>query len=170
MLATRLFDELRDEHGLSKRDRLLLQTASILHDVGIYVSLRAHHKHSQYLLAASQIFGLSDDETAVVANIARYHRGRSPQQSHLPYVALDRGDRIRMTKLAAILRLANALDAEHLQKVRDLRLARGEASWVLEVDSAGDITMEQMAAKARTDLFTEVFGRQLVIRLAGGIA
>jgi len=170
MLATRLFDELRDEHGLSKRDRLLLQTASILHDVGIYVSLRAHHKHSQYLLAASQIFGLSDDETAVVSNIARYHRGRSPQQSHLPYVALDRGDRIRVTKLAAILRLANALDAEHLQKVRDLRLARGEASWVLEVDSAGDITMEQMAAKARTDLFTEVFGRQLVIRLAGGIA
>ncbi len=170
MLATRLFDELRDEHGLTDRDRLLLQTASILHDVGIYVSLRAHHKHSQYLLAASQIFGLSDDETAVVSNIARYHRGRSPQQSHLPYVALDRGDRIRVTKLAAILRLANALDAEHLQKVRDLRLARGEASWVLEVDSIGDITMEQMAAKARTDMFTEVFGRQLVIRLAGVIA
>jgi len=170
MLATRLFDQLRDEHGLTDRDRLLLQTASILHDVGIYVSLRAHHKHSQYLLAASQIFGLSDDETAVVSNIARYHRGRSPQQSHLPYVALDRGDRIRVTKLAAILRLANALDAEHLQKVRDLRLARGEASWVLEVDSIGDITMEQMAAKARTDMFTEVFGRQLVIRLAGVIA
>jgi len=170
MLATRLFDELRDEHGLSDRDRLLLQTASILHDVGIYVSLRAHHKHSQYLLAASQIFGLSDDETAVVSNIARYHRGRTPQQSHLPYVALDRDDRILVTKLAAILRLANALDAEHLQKVQDLRLVRDEPSWVLEVDSAGDITMEQMAAKARTDMFTEVFGRQLVIRLAGVIA
>jgi exopolyphosphatase / guanosine-5'-triphosphate,3'-diphosphate pyrophosphatase len=170
MLATRLFDLLRDEHGLSDRDRLLLQTASILHDVGIYVSLRAHHKHSQYLLAASQIFGLSDDETAVVSNIARYHRGRSPQQSHLPYVALDRGDRILVTKLAAILRLANALDAEHLQKVQDITLTRGEQSWVLELHSAGDITMEQMAAKARTDLFTEVFGRQLVIRLAGVIA
>jgi exopolyphosphatase / guanosine-5'-triphosphate,3'-diphosphate pyrophosphatase len=170
MLATRLFDILRDEHGLSDRDRLLLQTASIVHDVGIYVSLRAHHKHSQYVLAASQIFGLSDDETAVVSNIARYHRGRSPQQSHLPYVALDRGDRILVTKLAAILRLANALDAEHLQKVKDITLTRGEQSWVLELHSAGDITMEQMAAKARTDMFTEVFGRQLVIRLAGVIA
>ncbi len=170
MLATRLFDELRDQHGLSDRDRLLLQTASILHDVGIYVSLRAHHKHSQYLLAAAQIFGLSDDETAVVSNIARYHRGRSPQQSHLPYVALDRGDRILVTKLSAILRLANALDAEHLQKVQDITLTRGEQSWVLELHSAGDITMEQMAAKARTDMFTEVFGRQLVIRLAGVIA
>jgi exopolyphosphatase / guanosine-5'-triphosphate,3'-diphosphate pyrophosphatase len=170
MLATRLFDILRDEHGLSDRDRLLLQTASIVHDVGIYVSLRAHHKHSQYLLGASQIFGLSDDETAVVSNIARYHRGRSPQQSHLPFVALDRGDRILVTKLAAILRLANALDAEHLQKVKDITLTRGQQSWVLELHSAGDITMEQMAAKARTDMFTEVFGRQLVIRLAGVVA
>jgi hypothetical protein len=54
--------------------------------------------------------------------------------------------------------------------VRDLRLARGAASWALEVDSIGDITMEQMAAKARTDMFTEVFGRQLIIRLAGVVA
>ena len=166
MLATRLFDELREEHGLSDRERLLLQTASILHDVGIYISLRSHHKHSQYLLAASQIFGLSDEETAVVSNVARYHRGRSPQQSHLPYVALDRGDRLLVTKLAAILRVANALDAEHLQKIQNLRLARGENSWVLELEGAGDLTMEQMVAKARTDMFVEVFGRQLVIRQA----
>ena len=68
-----------------------------------------------------------------------------------------------VNKLAAILRVANALDAEHLQKVRDLRLVRGEKGWVLELDGAGDITMEQMAATARTDMFIEVFGRSLVI-------
>lgn len=129
MLATRLFEELREEHGLSDRERLLLQTASLLHDVGIYVSLRAHHKHSQYLLAASQIFGLSEEDTAIVSNIARYHRGRTPQQSHLPYIALDREDRILVTKLAAILRVANALDAEHLGKVRDMRLERDPKAW-----------------------------------------
>jgi exopolyphosphatase / guanosine-5'-triphosphate,3'-diphosphate pyrophosphatase len=166
-LATRLFDELREEHGLSDRERLLLQTASLLHDVGIYVSLRGHHKHSQYLLAASQIFGLSAEETAIVSNIARYHRGRKPQQSHLAYIALDRNDRILVTKLAAILRVANALDAEHLEKVGDLRVDRREKAWVLEIDATDDITMEQMAATARTDMFVEVFGRQLVIRLSG---
>ena len=166
-LATRLFDELREEHGLSDRERLLLQTASLLHDVGIYVSLRGHHKHSQYLLAASQIFGLSAEETAVVSNIARYHRGRRPQQSHPSYMALDRNDRVLVTKLAAILRVANALDAEHLEKVRDLRLDRHAKAWVLEVDATDDITMEQMAATARTDMFVEVFGRPLAIRLSG---
>ncbi len=90
----------------------------------MYVSLRAHHKHSQYLLASSQIFGLTDDETAIVANIARYHRRGLPQPSHLPYVALDRQARLIVNKLGAILRVANALDAEHLQKVRDVRLIR----------------------------------------------
>ena len=96
--------------------------AALLHDIGIYVSLRAHHKHSQYILAASQIFGLSDDETAVIANVARYHRRGAPQRSHLPYAALDRQERLIVNKLSALLRVANALDAEHLQKVRDLHV------------------------------------------------
>jgi exopolyphosphatase / guanosine-5'-triphosphate,3'-diphosphate pyrophosphatase len=168
MLATRLFDELGDEeHGLGERDRLLLKVAALLHDIGIYVSLRAHHKHSQYLLAASQIFGLSNEETAIVANIARYHRRGIPQDSHLPYVALDREDRVIVNKLGAILRLANALDAEHLQKVQDLRLVRRDRIWVLELDAAGDVVMEQMAASARVDMFIETFGRDVIIQRAG---
>jgi hypothetical protein len=69
--------------------------------------------------------------------------------------------------LAAILRVANALDAEHLQKVRGLRLLRSDREWVLELASTGDVTMEQMAATARSDLFVEVFGRRLTIRPAG---
>ena len=127
--------------------------AALLHDVGIYVSLRSHHKHTQYILAASQIFGLSDEETGMVANIARYHRGALPQKTHLPYVALDREDRITVDKLAAILRIANALDAEHVQKVRGLRLVRRDTTWMMELDSSGDLTMERLAATARSDLF-----------------
>ena len=121
-----------EEHGLGDRERLLLQVAALLHDVGVYVSLRAHHKHSQYILASSQIFGLSDEETAVVSNIARYHRRGLPQRSHMPYVALDREDRMIVRKLASILRVANALDAEHAQKITDVRAvgtrARGLSS------------------------------------------
>jgi exopolyphosphatase / guanosine-5'-triphosphate,3'-diphosphate pyrophosphatase len=167
-LATRIFDELgEDEHGLHERERLLLKVAALLHDIGIYVSLRAHHKHSQYLLASSQIFGLSDEETAIVSNIARYHRRGMPQQSHLPYVALDRDDRLIVNKLGAILRLANALDAEHLQKVEDLRLVRRDRAWILELEASGEVVMEQMAASARIDMFIETFGREVVIQPAG---
>jgi exopolyphosphatase/guanosine-5'-triphosphate,3'-diphosphate pyrophosphatase len=167
MLSTKLFDGLVDEHALGGRERLLLQTAALLHDIGAYVSLRAHHKHSQYLLSASQIFGLSDTETAMVANIARYHRRGLPQKSHLPYVALDAGDRLIVNKLAAILRVANALDAEHAQRVKDIRVLRQGETWILELDGAGDITMERMVAVARADMFAETYGRQIVIRQAG---
>jgi exopolyphosphatase/guanosine-5'-triphosphate,3'-diphosphate pyrophosphatase len=49
-LATRLFDNLAAEHGLNARDRLLLEVAALLHDIGLFVSLRGHHKHAMYLL------------------------------------------------------------------------------------------------------------------------
>jgi exopolyphosphatase/guanosine-5'-triphosphate,3'-diphosphate pyrophosphatase len=163
-LATRLFEQLTEEHGLGERERLLLQVAALLHDVGIYVSLRAHHKHSQYILAASQIFGLSNEETALVSNIARYHRRAFPQKSHLPFIALDRNDRLIVNKLAAILRVANALDAEHAQKVQDAVLIRREGAWILEIDGTGDLTMEQLAATARADMFAETYGHELSIR------
>ena len=120
-------------------------------------------------MAASQIFGLADNETAVVANVARYHRRATPQSSHVEYIELDRSDRLVVNKLAAILRVANALDAEHLQKVGDIHLVRGDKAWVLELDGTGDLTMEQMAATARSDMFVEVFGRRLIIRPAGGL-
>jgi exopolyphosphatase / guanosine-5'-triphosphate,3'-diphosphate pyrophosphatase len=166
-LAAQLFDQLRDEHGLRDRERLLLKVAGLLHDIGVYVSLRAHHKHSQYILAESQIFGLSAEETAIVSNIARYHRRGLPQRSHVPYVALDRLDRIVVNKLAAILRIANALDAEHVQKVRAARIERRGSSWVIQLEGSGDLTMERLAATARADMFVETFGRQVIIMLPG---
>jgi len=167
-LAGRLFDELRAEHGLGSRDRLLLEVAALLHDIGIYVSLRGHHKHSQYLLSVSEIFGLSRDDMAVVANVARYHRRATPQKSHLPYMALDRDTRVVVNKLSAILRAANALDADHLQKVKDVHVVSEEGSWVLEVDGKGDLTMERLASLSRSDHLTEVFGQRVSFREAEG--
>ena len=166
-LATRLFDELRSEHGLGVRDRLLLEVAALLHDIGIFVNLRSHHKHSQYILSVSEIFGLSREDLAIISNVARYHRRAAPNKSHLPYMALDSGTRVVVNKLGAILRVANALDADHLQKVRDVRVLREGEHWVLEVDGGGDLTLERMAALARADLLVEVFGRKVGFREAG---
>ena len=83
-------------------------------------------------------------------------------------MALDSGARVVVNKLSAILRVANALDADHLQKVRDVRMLREDDQWVLEVDGAGDLTIERLAALARADLLTEVFGHRITFREAGG--
>jgi len=163
-LATRLFDDLRPEHGLSDRDRLLLMVAALLHDIGIHVHRNGHHKHTQYLVVASDIFGLTRDDLAIVGNIARYHRRAVPQKSHLPYAQLDREARVRVAKMSALLRVANALDAEHMQKVWDARVVRRPDEWILEVEGTGDFTMERLMVQARSDLFTEVFGFKLLFR------
>jgi exopolyphosphatase/guanosine-5'-triphosphate,3'-diphosphate pyrophosphatase len=165
-LSVRLFDQLKSEHGLSGRERLLLEVASLLHDVGNYVSLRGHHKHTWYLLSVSEIFGVAQDDMALVANVARYHRRALPQRSHVPYMALDREARVVVNKLSAILRLANALDADHLQKVKDVKVVPEGDGWVLEAEGAGDLTMERLASLARADFLTEVFGRKLQFREA----
>jgi exopolyphosphatase/guanosine-5'-triphosphate,3'-diphosphate pyrophosphatase len=163
-LATRLFDDLKSEHGLLERDRLLLMVAALLHDVGVHVNRTSHHKHAQYLLAASDIFGLAREDRALVAAVARYHRGALPDTAHAAYGALVRDERVRVSKLAALLRLANALDAERSQKVWDVRVVRGAEAWVLEVSGSGDLTMERLAVQARSDLFSEVFGWRLQFR------
>lgn len=163
-LASRLFDQLCAEHGLGNRERLLLEVAALLHDVGIYANLRGHHKHSQYILSVSDIFGLGREDMCVVGNVARYHRRALPQKSHLPYMALDREARVLVNKLSAILRLANALDADHLQKVKDVTLTMEDDGWVIDVEGAGDLTMERLASMARADLLIEVFGRRLTFR------
>jgi exopolyphosphatase/guanosine-5'-triphosphate,3'-diphosphate pyrophosphatase len=166
-LSTVLFDQLHAEHGLGGRHRLLLEVAALLHDIGAFVSLRGHHKHAQYVLSAAEIFGLSREDMAVISNVARYHRRAAPNKSHQPYMALDSEARIVVSKLAAILRVSNALDADHLQKIRDVRLLSEGDHWVLEVDGAGDMTIERLAALARADLLTEVFGRKVTFREAG---
>jgi exopolyphosphatase/guanosine-5'-triphosphate,3'-diphosphate pyrophosphatase len=166
-LSTRLFDLLAAEHALSPRDRLLLEVAALLHDIGRFVSLRGHHKHSLYLLEASEIFGLTRDDMSIVANIARYHRRGLPQKSHPEFMRLDRDERVRVTKMAAMLRLANALDAEHEQKVSEIRVSEDGGAWMIDLEGRGDLTMERLAATSRADLLIDVFGKQVVIRGAG---
>ena len=163
-LALRLFDELKSEHGLDPRDRLLLEVAGILHDIGLFVNIRGHHKHSQYLISVSEIFGMSREDLLVVSNVARYHRRALPQRSHIPYMALDREAKIVVNKLGAILRMANALDADHQQKVKNLRIKREGGFIAVEVEGAGDLTMERLALLARSDFFLDAFGQRVVFR------
>lgn len=162
-LAVRLFDQLAPEHGLRPRHRLLLRVASLLHEVGGFVSNRSHHKHSYYLIANSEIFGLSREEHIVVAHVARYHRRATPQPDHLEYMALPRDKRIVVSKLAALLRVADGLDRVHATQVRDFRCDRLNDELVLHIPGVADLTLERHAVQQKSDLFMDIFG--LKIRL-----
>lgn len=88
--------------------RLLLEVASILHEVGSFISQQDHQLHSQYIILNSEIFGLSRDDVETIALLARYHRHEVPANSDPMYGELELTDRMRVAKMAAILRVADA--------------------------------------------------------------
>jgi exopolyphosphatase / guanosine-5'-triphosphate,3'-diphosphate pyrophosphatase len=165
-LSVRLFEELKAEQRMTDNHRLYLEVAAILHDIGLFVGSRSHHKHSQYLISSSELFGLRKRELELIANIARYHRRAMPQRSHTSYVALDRDERMIVSKLAAILRVANALDKDHLQKSPELKISREGDQIVLTALNVSDLAMGRLALASRSDFFTEVFGKKVVLREA----
>jgi exopolyphosphatase/guanosine-5'-triphosphate,3'-diphosphate pyrophosphatase len=112
-----LFDQTAALHGLGPAERGLLEVAGLLHDVGYDVSQSAHHKHSLYLIRNADLDGFTSRERDLIANVARYHRKALPADRHAEYMALDDADRTLVRRLAALLRLADGLDADHFQVV-----------------------------------------------------
>jgi exopolyphosphatase/guanosine-5'-triphosphate,3'-diphosphate pyrophosphatase len=165
-LSVRLFDELKVEQRMTDTHLLYLEVAALLHDIGLFISTRSHHKHSYYLISSSELFGLRKRELELIANIARYHRRAMPQRSHAQFVALDRDERMIVSKLAAILRVANALDKDHLQKALELQISREGDQVVLTASNISDMTMGRLALASRSDFFTEVFGKKVILREA----
>lgn len=157
-LSILLFDLLSDEHGMEKHARLLLETAAIVHDIGNYIRASGHHKHGQYLIENSEIFGLSRGDIRIVANVIRYHRRGMPNSGHISYMALRREQRMVVLKLAALLRVADALDRGHVQRIRSLKIERGEDEITLRCDYTGDISIEQNALRSKGKMFEEIFG------------
>jgi exopolyphosphatase/guanosine-5'-triphosphate,3'-diphosphate pyrophosphatase len=163
-LSVRLFRELQPEHQLDRRYELLLDVAARLHEVGGFISSRSHHKHSLYVILHSDLFGLTREDLAIVALVARYHRRALPAPTHPEYMALGRDDRITVSKMAALLRVADALERNHLQQVRDLSFSREPGQFVITVRNVEDLTMERLALKEKGALFEEVYGLPPVLK------
>jgi exopolyphosphatase/guanosine-5'-triphosphate,3'-diphosphate pyrophosphatase len=165
-LALQLFDELHEEHQLGNRERLMLEVAAILHDIGVFIGNTAHHKHGRYIICESDLFGLRKGEKEIVADVVRYHRKATPRPTHIEYMSLPRPERVVVSKLAAILRVADALDRAHLQRIKDVRVERRRDSFVLMAPTAEDLSVERSGLKSKGDLFEEVFGFTVVLEEA----
>lgn len=159
--SVRLFDELAAEHTLDKRYRLLLEVAALLHEIGTFVSGRAYHKHSFYLIANSEISGLTQEELQLVAHVARYHRRSRPKPAHIEYMALPRERRMTINKLAALLRVADALDASRTQHVRNINCRINDEYLQIITSTTADISLEERMLAMQGDLFEDIYGLQV---------
>jgi exopolyphosphatase / guanosine-5'-triphosphate,3'-diphosphate pyrophosphatase len=157
-LATSLYDQLREQHGLGASERRILLAAAMLHDIGSFISYKRHHKHSFYLISNSELPGLKPREILLAATVARYHRKAEPAADHEPYNVLNRAEQELVRRLAALLRLADALDRDHCQRVQRVVAARAGKELVLQLDGAGDLLLERWSLQRRADLFESEFG------------
>lgn len=155
--AVQLFDETRMLHNLSLEYRTLLEVAALLHDIGHFINMTDHHKHTLYLLTATPIIGLKDTQMAIVANAARYHRKSLPKPQHEAYNMLSAKDRVVVSKLAAILRLADAMDNEHATKVASFSVEYEKPKLVMKLTGEGDLLLEKWALMKKSAMFEEVF-------------
>ena len=160
-MAVHLFDELQKEHALTRRHRLLLEVAGLLHDTGSFIASRAHHKHSYYLIANTEIFGLGAKDITTVAHVARYHRRSVPKSTHLEYMALPLEQRMVINKLAAILRVVNALARGHWQQAGEFEAERQGRDLVIYVKGLVDSSLERRALEETGDLFEDMFGMRI---------
>ena len=127
----------------------------------MYVASSSHHKHSYYLIANSEVFGLRRADLMVVALVARYHRRSPPKRTHPEYMVLPREKRMIVSKLSAILRVADALDRGHAQQIRDVRFELDANELVIYVSGLPDLTLERRALAAKADLFGDVYGQRV---------
>jgi exopolyphosphatase / guanosine-5'-triphosphate,3'-diphosphate pyrophosphatase len=163
-LALELWDALAGAgvHAGDPVERELLWAAAMLHDIGTAVDYDDHHKHSRYLILNAGLPGFTPRETALIGQMARYHRKGSPGLG--PYSALARkGDDELLGRCAAALRIAEQLERPRDQTVQAVEVEHRDGCVELRLRADADVTIARWAAERERDLFERAFGRELTI-------
>jgi exopolyphosphatase/guanosine-5'-triphosphate,3'-diphosphate pyrophosphatase len=163
-LAVQIFDQTSELHQLDDEYRDLLLCAALLHDIGYVEGYWGHHKTAYKHILKAQLPGLSERERRIVANVARYHRGAKPKESHGGFAGLDPDDRETVTVLGAILRLADGLDRSHTDAVRDVEVWLDGDRLVVLVGCPFGCSSEVWAGEKKGRFLGEVFDLKVEVR------
>ena len=164
-IALTIFDSMKKIHGMGARERLLLQIAVQLHDCGKYISMADVAECSYRIIMATEIIGLSTEERKIIASAVRYNTTEFVYCGNYDRgPGIDRQQYLLVAKLTAILRLANAMDRSHYQKVEALRVVLKDRELQMIIDSSRDISLELGLLRDKVQFFEEVFGIRLVLK------
>jgi exopolyphosphatase / guanosine-5'-triphosphate,3'-diphosphate pyrophosphatase len=162
-LAGTLFDGTASLHGLDTADRDLLEMGALVHDIGEHVSMDGHERHTAYLVQNGRLRGFSPDELSVLACLGRFHKRGSPKLSFEPFARLSPRDRNRVTKLTALLQVADALDRSHGGPVQSIEVYTSPGLVEVVVHAADDIDLELWGLRRKRELFERVFASRLEV-------
>jgi len=167
-LVLMLFDRLQPLHGLGHRERVLLEAAALVHDIGMKVSDKRHHKHSYEMIKKHRFLMWRPEEVDMIALMARYHRKADPSVDHAEFAALPERERTALRKLAGILRVADGLDRAHLSTVQDLDVTYDSNVICIKLHAYRDCGTEMWGAERKAQLFESVFSKRLNLQAADG--
>jgi exopolyphosphatase / guanosine-5'-triphosphate,3'-diphosphate pyrophosphatase len=158
-LALSMWDELGSGDA---EERELLWAAAMLHDIGTAVDYDDHHKHSRYLILNAGLPGYSPRETALIGQMARYHRKGAPTLGQ--FSALGRkGDEELLARCAAVLRLAEQLERSRDQAVDRVDVQVHDGRVTLRLEAHEDVSIARWAAQKEQDVFRQAFDRDLEV-------
>lgn len=146
----------------------LLETAALLHDIGkdLQTELEPHNKIGAKIVLENGIEGFDREQTLIIANLIRYHKGKSPNSKHSVFSKLNVDAQQLVLRFASILRLADALDYNHFSLIEkvEAHLTRSEQVHKLTLKLTPKLThnsgFEQTFTKKKK-LFEEVFGTEV---------
>lgn len=161
--ALKIFDALKRQQNMTRHDRLLLQIAVILHNCGSYINLNDVGENSYKIIMSTELIGISHKERMIVATVVHYLHDYFPEYTQLKD-SFDSEDYVRIAKLNAILRLADAMDRSHKQKFSNVTTALHKHELVITGNTLYDITLEQGMFHKHSDFFEEVFGIQPILK------
>jgi exopolyphosphatase/guanosine-5'-triphosphate,3'-diphosphate pyrophosphatase len=156
--SCKIFDKMKGVHGLGRRERLLLELAAILHDCGHYVTAKQHLQSSFDLIKDTDIYGMTDEEMLLTAFVARYNEYDVPNHRNPAFASLNERNRLIVSKLVAIFRLANALDKSQKQKLTEVKVQLEKNRLIISSSSDTNLYLEQWAFDQCSPYFKEVFG------------
>ena len=160
-LALSLFDQTLPLHDLAPADRELLEHASLLHDIGEHVATEGHHKHTAYLIQHGRLRGVTPEEVAELAAVARFHRGGAPKPGHEALAGVGRRRKDEIARLAALLRVADGLDRGRTAAVDGIDVTLDGARVRLQVRSDRDLDVDLWGGRRKRELFERLFDRRL---------
>ncbi len=162
--AMDIFDASSKITGLTDRDKLLLRISAILHECGKYVHARAHNDAAYALIKYTDLIGLNSDELDTIALIVRFYPRQNPYESS-SYQNLAPYKKVLVSKLTAMLRIADALDSSHKQKSDNITVQLNPESLHISCKSEADMSFEMWSFEHRSGLFEEVIGIKPELRV-----
>ena len=164
--AAQLFDELAALHRLPDEYRTWMETAAVLCETGKFLNHQGHHRHTQYIIAASEIYGFSQQQRTLVSAIARYLGKSRPQPDDRAMRNLAAEDHEPVRRAVVLLRLAIALNQDRASDVVRVRARVYPKRVLLELEPGRTgAELELWSLRKEAAYFREVFGRELLVTL-----